>query len=111
MVERVRLRGLAFSLLIASQAIFLSAQENRSSSEAQTRIAAPQIPDACRSNDLVSEDFPRTPTAESYNDLGVEAGRKGNFACAAAAFEAALGLDPAAIPLRYKLALALVQNH
>src|SRR5689334_13111344 len=51
------------------------------------------------------------PTAENYERLGTALGQAGDSQCAAAAFTAALALNPSSAGARYSLALALIENH
>src|SRR5262249_32382064 len=110
-----RMPSRAFPFLLFILAIVSVAQESKGSPDPAPLASALQAVDQCRTTDRVLADLQQRlvtqPSAAVYDELGVQFGRAENYACAAAAFEAALALDPTATQARYDLALALIQSH
>src|SRR5215475_12688112 len=108
-------RSWAVPFLLLSLAIVSVAQDDKGSPDSAALASAQQALDKCRTTDRVLDDLQRRvviqPSAALYDELGVQFGRAENYACAAAAFEAALAVDPTATQARYDLALALIQSH
>jgi len=108
-------RSWAFPFLWLILAIVSLAQDDKGSPDSAALASAQQALDQCRTTDRVLSDLQRRaviqPSAALYDELGVQFGRAENYACAAAAFEAALAVDPTATQARYDLALALIQSH
>jgi len=64
----------------------------------------------CKGSSELESMIATHPSADAYDALGTEFGRKGQFSCAIAAFESSLRLKPGAWQGHYKLALALMSN-
>ena len=75
------------------------------------RIAlAAQPASDCQGSSELEKIVAAHPSADGYNALGTEFGRKGQFSCAVDAFESSLHLEPRAWQGHYKLALALMSD-
>jgi tetratricopeptide (TPR) repeat protein len=94
----------------------LLAQTIQNSSN-ETPPGLPGIPDDCKKTGTppnstpVLQDAVSPPSTDAYETLGALYRRAGKFGCAVAAFEAALARNPQTQQTRYKLALALLENH
>src|SRR5262249_52608922 len=108
-------RSWAVPFLLLSLAIVSVAQDNKGLPDSSALASAQQVLGQCRTTDRVLYDLQRRVVTQQsvalYDELGVQFGRAENYACAEAAFEAALALDPTATQARYDLALALIQSH
>src|SRR5689334_12770484 len=111
MIACRRSRYFLFSFLILSLTCCAAAQGgDTSESHSQAISNATQLPSECITADRfppeIQQRISAQPSAALYDQLGLEFGRKGDYKCATAAFEAALAIDPRSAQARYDLALA-----
>src|SRR5690349_6647034 len=122
MLWRLPIISLTVAFLASCPPFAQAARQSAATSSSQPQAAAPaaEIPDDCaeaarqQGGSQIRSLPDATPAdsarSEALDVLGRSFGKRGNFRCALAAFEAASSLDPDSFQSRYDLALAFLST-